>query len=58
MTRRSSFGQVRKLPSGRYQARSVVPGTTRFVNGPNSFLGKRDARAWLTTEEDDLIRGT
>jgi integrase len=55
--RRSSFGQVRKLPSGRWHARYTAPGTDRFVNAPSTFDTKLDAQTWLTTQRADLVRG-
>lgn len=54
---RSSFGQVRKLPSGRYQARYWQPGTTRAINAPTTFTSKVDARGWLATVQADVVRG-
>jgi integrase len=57
VARRSGFGNVRRLPSGRYQARYQRPGTDTFVNAPFTFTTKGDAEAWLTTTRADLIRG-
>jgi integrase len=56
--RRSNFGQIRKLPSGRYQARYTIPGTEQFANAPHTFDTKGDADTWLTTVRADLARGT
>ena len=54
--RRSGFGSVRKLPSGRWQARYTdQAGTSR--SAPFTFTAKIDAEAWLTTVRADLIRG-
>lgn len=55
--KRSSFGQVRRLPSGRWHARYTQPGTEKFVNAPHTFEAKIDAQAWLTTVRADLVRG-
>lgn len=56
--RRSTFGQVRKLPSGRWHARYTVPGTERdLVNAPTTFDTKGDAETWLSTVRADLARG-
>ncbi len=55
--RRASFGSTRKLPSGRWQARYTVPGTTTTVNAPTTFDTKLDAQTWLATVRGDLIRG-
>jgi integrase len=53
---RSGFGNIRKLPSGRYQARytNVVGATT---NAPVTFDTKGDAKTWLATVQSDLARG-
>ncbi|HVT20113.1 MAG TPA: tyrosine-type recombinase/integrase [Mycobacteriales bacterium] len=56
MARRSRFGNVRKLPSGRYQARYTGP-TGKTVNAPVTFDTKGDAEAWLSTERAALVRG-
>ena len=54
---RSGFGNVRKLPSGRWQARYTVPGTTTTVRAPATFDTKQDALQWLSTVRADLVRG-
>lgn len=43
------FGQVRRLPSGRYQARYTGPDLQRH-NGPTTYTAKVDAEAWLLDE--------
>jgi integrase len=54
--RRSAFGSVRKLPSGRWQARYTdQAGTSR--SAPFTFHTKQDGVAWLSTVRADLIRG-
>ena len=55
-TRRRHFGNVRKLPSGRYQARYWHDGTLHSAD--MMFKAKADALAWLSTVEADLLRGT
>jgi integrase len=55
--RRRRFGQVRKLPSGKYQASFVGPTGTR-QNAPQTFRTKTDAGRWLAQVEADLSRGT
>ena len=55
--KRRRFGQVRKLPSGKYQASFVGP-TGKRQNAPDTFLTKTDASRWLTKVEADLSRGT
>lgn len=54
--RRRHFGSVRKLPSGRYQARYWHAGATHVA--PETFKAKADAMAWLSTTETDLLRGS
>ena len=55
MARARSFGSIRKLPSGRYQARywhlgKQIPADTTFAN-------KTEARRWLATIEADMFCG-
>jgi integrase len=53
---RRAFGSLRKLPSGRIQARYVGPdGLTH--KAPVTFETKGDAEAWLATVRADLVRG-
>ncbi len=47
-TRRRHFGSVRKLPSGRYQARYWHAGE-RYTS-PETFAAKADASAWLSLQ--------
>lgn len=54
--RRSAFGSVRKLQSGRWQARYTAPGGGT-VTAPQTFHTKLDAQAWLATIRADLVRG-
>jgi hypothetical protein len=50
------FGRVRKLPSGRYQARYLDPtGTDRPA--PHTFVTKTGANNWLTNVQADIIKG-
>lgn len=53
--RRNHFGGVRKLPSGRYQARYWHAGVHH--SAPLTFLAKADALAWLAATETDVHRG-
>jgi len=55
MAGRSTFGSVRKLQSGRYQASYWHEGS-RHV-GPNTYLTKADANAHLSGVEDRIRRG-
>jgi integrase len=51
------FGRVRKLPSGRFQARYKGPdGIDRPA--PRTFATKTDADRWLRLVEVDLVKGT
>ena len=47
MGRRRTFGNVRKLPSGRYQARYRDPSGYRH-RAPLTFATIADANRWLT----------
>jgi integrase len=53
MASRRRFGRVRRLPSGRYQARYRGPdGMDRPA--PNTFAAKTDAERWLARTEVEL----
>jgi integrase len=54
---RAAFGNVRKLPSGRWQARYTMPGTEKSITAPTTFQTKGDAQTWLATIRTDLVRG-
>jgi len=53
---RRRFGRVRKLPSGRWQARYPGP-DGRDRPAPQTFESKGDADRWLSGVETDLARG-
>ncbi|WP_298455290.1 site-specific integrase [uncultured Cellulomonas sp.] len=56
MTAKRRFGRVRRLPSGRYQARYLGPdGVDRPA--PHTFERKADADRWLASVEQDLMQG-
>ena len=55
--KKRNFGNIRKLPSGRFQARYTAPEGTA-IKAPTTFASRRDAVGWLTTEHADLLRGT
>jgi integrase len=57
MGRRRTFGTIRKLSSGRYQARYTSPDGVRH-RAPRSFATKVAASSWLASIENDLARGT
>lgn len=54
---RRSFGAVRKLPSGRFQASYLDPHGTR-INAPETFTAKIDADAWLSIQRAALETGS
>lgn len=54
---RRSFGAVRKLPSGRYQASYLDPHGKR-INAPETFTAKTDADAWLSVQRAALETGS
>jgi integrase len=56
MTRKRRFGRVRRLPSGRWQARYAGPdGIDRPA--PETFASKNDAEIWLTVTEAEIRKG-
>jgi integrase len=57
MPKKRRFGRVRKLPSGRFQARYAGPdGIDRPA--PHTFATQTDAERWLSTVESDIIKNT
>ena len=55
MAARRGYGTIRKLPSGRWQARRWEYGVQ--VSAPQTFGTKADANAWLSSVETDVARG-
>jgi integrase len=54
--RRRRFGAIRRLPSGRWQARYAGPdGVVRPAD--DTFETKADAEDWLTVKEAELLEG-
>lgn len=53
--RARSFGSIRKLPSGKFQARYWHLG--KQISADHTFAAKTDARRWLSTVEADMVRG-
>ncbi|MGW1150969.1 tyrosine-type recombinase/integrase [Streptomyces rubiginosohelvolus] len=54
--KRRTFGAVRKLPSGRYQAR--YPGPDGVMRpAPDTFTTSRDADDWLAEKRTEIRRG-
>lgn len=50
---RRRFGAVRKLPSGRFQARYKGPDDAEYT-APQTFASKTDAEIWLTRKEAEI----
>lgn len=55
MAGRRQFGRIRRLPSGRWQARYTGP-DGRDHAAPRTFLTKSEASRWLSAPETDLSR--
>ena len=51
MGKKRQFGSIRKLPSGRWQARFRDPLTNRLVAAPSTFSTRGDASRWLAAVE-------
>ncbi len=54
-TARRGFGSVRKLPSGKYQARYRGPDGITYT-APTTYAQKADADAFLATVHADIVR--
>ena len=52
---RRAFGAIRKLPSGRFQAKYLGPDGNYFVS-PVTYEFKADAEAYLATVQSDMVR--
>lgn len=50
------FGRIRRLPSGRYQARYKGPDSIDRP-APNTFATKTDAEVWLIRKEAEILDG-
>lgn len=57
MARRRTFGHVRKLPSGRWQASYLDEHKRGRIGAPSTFATKADANLWLASVETDMARG-
>lgn len=57
MKNRRSFGAIRRLPSGRYQASMPHPAGTARINAPQTFTTRIDAEGWLAKELRDISTG-
>ena len=62
MAERRSFGQVRKLPSGRFQARFRRAGvwhTAKALDGsPRTFTTEKQAGNWLAAQQEAIANGS
>jgi hypothetical protein len=56
MSARRQFGSIRKLPSGRWQARYPGP-SGALVAAPSTFAARADAARYLARVQADLERG-
>ena len=56
MARRRYFGNIRELPSGRYQASYKGPDGARHT-APQTFDSPQYADAWLSRVRTDIQRG-
>lgn len=61
-TKRETWGSLRKLPSGRWQARYPAPDGEIYTartddDKPLTFLTKTDARTWLAGAHTKIARG-
>ena len=59
--RREAWGSLRKLPSGRWQARYPAPDGETYTartedDKPLTFVTKTDARAWLASVHTKIAR--
>lgn len=54
MSKRSGFGAIQQLPSGRWRARYRRDG--QWVTAETTFTTKTDARLWLDSQRTDLVR--
>lgn len=57
MAKRRTFGSIRKLPSGRWQASYLDPISRERVPAESTFATKADANLWLSKAEMSLERG-
>ncbi|MCX6495149.1 MAG: DpnII family type II restriction endonuclease [Actinobacteria bacterium] len=48
-----SFGYIRKLPSGRFQASYVGPDGKRYF-GPGSYRARKDANEWISKRQVEI----
>ncbi len=53
LANKRSFGNIRALPSGRYQVRFTDP-DGRYITAPKTFAARIDAEAWLTDRRREI----
>lgn len=53
---RSAYGSIRKLPSGKFQARVTGP-DGRMVSAPQTYRTKGDANAWIAKARTEMSSG-
>lgn len=53
MKTKRTFGSIRKLPSGRYQARYTAPNGA-YITAPKTFAAKIHAEAWLGDRKREI----
>jgi integrase len=53
MAHKRSFGNIRALPSGRYQVRFTDP-DGNYITAPKTFAARIDAEAWLTDRRREI----
>lgn len=51
-----AFGEISRLPSGRFRARYTGPDLARH-SAPSTFVARMDAEAWLVAQERAISRG-
>ena len=56
MSRRRTYGRVRRLNSGRFQARYPRPGG-ELIPGPHTFSTRREAERFLSNMQSEQQRG-
>ncbi len=54
--RQRQFGSIRRLPSGRWQARYRGP-DGKLRSAESTFATKADANAWLSTQQTSVVTG-
>jgi integrase len=55
---RNSWGRIRELPSGKFQASYTDPKTKRAVNAPLTYSDKKKAEIWLAAQRTFSEAGT